>query len=106
MQTLSLANARKDLGGWLDKVLAGQKIGVIVGGKIVALQPLHDGAADYAETEYGLTSAEADRATAGIRRAASSAAKRGETVAFRPGMLAGASRANQTLSNRRKKAVR
>lgn len=106
MQTLTLAKARKNLGGWLRKALAGQEIGVVVGGKIVALRPIHDVPADYAEREYGMTTAEVDRAAQRIRRSTAAAAARGNTVAFAPGMLADANRAHKALPLRRKKAVR
>lgn len=68
MQTLTVTAARAQLGHWLARAVRGEEIGVIVGAQVVALRPVPIQAADYMEREYGLTSAEADRATESIRR--------------------------------------
>lgn len=67
MQTLTVTAARAQLGHWLARAVRGEEIGVVVGAQIVALRPVPIQAADYLETEYGLTRAEADRAVARIR---------------------------------------
>ncbi|MBK9990082.1 MAG: hypothetical protein IPP19_04915 [Verrucomicrobia bacterium] len=69
MQTLTVTNARQNLGGWLKKAAAGEEIGVILGDKIIAFRPVPITAADYAETEYGLSAAEASEGAARIVRA-------------------------------------
>lgn len=67
MKTLTVAAARVRLGHWLARAVRGEEIGVVVGAQIVALRPVPIQAADYIETEYGLTRAEADRAVAAIK---------------------------------------
>jgi antitoxin (DNA-binding transcriptional repressor) of toxin-antitoxin stability system len=67
MQTLTVTAARAQLGHWLARAVRGEEIGVVVGAQIVALRPVPIQAADYLETEYGLTRAEADRAVVRIK---------------------------------------
>lgn len=67
MKTLTVTEARKNLSGWLRRAKAGEEIGIIDGNQIVALRPVRVIAADYMETEYGLTKEEADRAAEQIR---------------------------------------
>ncbi|MFI5355802.1 MAG: hypothetical protein ACHQ4G_00560 [Opitutales bacterium] len=67
MHTLTVTAARAQLGYWLARAVRGEEIGVIVGAQVVALRPVRIHAADYLETEYGLTKAEADRAAEAIR---------------------------------------
>ena len=67
MQTLTVTAARAQLGHWLARAVRGEEIGVVVGAQIVALRPVPIQAADYLETEYGLTAAEAERAIATMK---------------------------------------
>lgn len=67
MQTLTVTAARAQLGHWLARAVRGEEIGVIVGAQVVALRPVPIQAADYMETEYALTTAEADRAVARMK---------------------------------------
>ena len=67
MQTLTVTAARAQLGHWLARAVRGEEIGVVVGAQIVALRPVPIQAADYMETEYGLTREEADRAAIRIK---------------------------------------
>ncbi len=67
MQTLTVTAARAQLGHWLARAVRGEEIGIVVGAQIVALRPVPIQAADYLENEYGLTRAEADRATATMK---------------------------------------
>lgn len=67
MQTLTVTAARAQLGHWLARAVRGEEIGVVVGAQIVALRPVPVQAADYLETEYGLTREEADRAAARMK---------------------------------------
>ena len=67
MQTLTVTAARAQLGHWLGRAVRGEEIGVVVGAQIVALRPVPIQAADYMETEYGLTRDEADRAVAKMK---------------------------------------
>lgn len=67
MLTLTVTAARAQLGHWLARAVRGEEIGVVVGARVVALRPVPIQAADYFETEYGLTTAEADRAAAAMK---------------------------------------
>lgn len=100
MQTLTITTARQNLGGWLEKAVRGEEIGVIVGNKIVAFRPVPVTAADYMESEYGFTTAEATASAARIAKAVASE----EVVAYTPGMLTNENRTHKTVSLRNKKA--
>jgi hypothetical protein len=67
MKTLTVTDARQRLGYWLKQAERGEEIGVVFGASIFALRKVPVQAADYMETEYGLTREEADRAAERIR---------------------------------------
>jgi antitoxin (DNA-binding transcriptional repressor) of toxin-antitoxin stability system len=77
MQTLTVTAARAQLGHWLARAVRGEEIGVVVGAQIVALRPVPIQAADYMETEYGLTREEADRVATRIKAETQSAKAKG-----------------------------
>ena len=106
MQTLTVTTARQNLRNWLERAVAGEEIGVIVGDKIVALRPVPVTAADYAQQEYGLTAAEVDAAAARIEGETRAAAAAGSVVDYRPGMLRRENPAHKTLPRLRKKTRR
>lgn len=75
MTTLSITEAKKNLGKWLKAAGEGEEVGIIAGSKIFALRPVTVHSDDYAIQEYGVTREEmerfADRAekqTAKLRR--------------------------------------
>lgn len=82
MQTLTVTAARAQLGHWLARAVQGEEIGVIVGAQVVALRPVPIQAADYMETEYGLTREEADRAAAGIKHDVARAKTKGTLLSL------------------------
>jgi antitoxin (DNA-binding transcriptional repressor) of toxin-antitoxin stability system len=106
MQTLTVTKARQNLGWWLKKAASGEEIGVIIGDKVIAFRPVPIMAADYAETEYGLSSAEVDVATSRIVADVRAAAGAADLVAYKPGMFSHANPAHKTISGVRKKAKR
>jgi antitoxin (DNA-binding transcriptional repressor) of toxin-antitoxin stability system len=61
MTTLTITDAKKNLGKWLSAAVNGQEVGIVSGATVVALRPVQIEATDYAWREYGLT--EADLAT-------------------------------------------
>ncbi|MBI4626114.1 MAG: hypothetical protein HY736_23200 [Verrucomicrobia bacterium] len=67
MKTLTVTDARQKLGYWLKRAERGEEIGVVFGASVFALRKVPIQAADYMETEYGLTKEEADRAAERIR---------------------------------------
>lgn len=60
MTTLTITDAKKNLGKWLGAALKGEDIGILTGAAIVALRPVEVEATDYAWREYGVTPAELD----------------------------------------------
>jgi antitoxin (DNA-binding transcriptional repressor) of toxin-antitoxin stability system len=60
MTTLTITNAKKNLGKWLTAAVKGEDIGILAGATVVALRPVEVEATDYAWREYGVTSAELD----------------------------------------------
>jgi antitoxin (DNA-binding transcriptional repressor) of toxin-antitoxin stability system len=61
MTTLSITEARQNLGAWIKKAIAGEDVGILCGSKIVALRPVEVESTDYAMREYGVTLPELDR---------------------------------------------
>jgi hypothetical protein len=56
--TLTITNAKKNLGKWLSAAMNGQEIGIVSGATVVALRPVEIEATDYALRDYGLTTAD------------------------------------------------
>ncbi len=55
MKTLTITDAKKNLGRWLAAAARGEDIGIICGADIVALRRVAVESADYAQREYGVT---------------------------------------------------
>ena len=55
MKTLTITDARKNLGRWLAAASSGEDIGIICGADIIALRKVAVESADYAQREYGAT---------------------------------------------------
>ena len=53
MKTLTITDAKKNLGQWLAAAARGEDIGIICGADIVALRKVEIESADYAQWEYG-----------------------------------------------------
>jgi hypothetical protein len=60
MKTLTITDAKKNLGKWLQAAAAGEDIGIISGADVIALRKVEVEAADYAWQEYGVTREELD----------------------------------------------
>ena len=60
MTTLTITDAKKNLGKWLLAAANGQEIGIVSGATVIALRPVQIEAADYAWREYGVTEADLD----------------------------------------------
>ena len=71
MTTLTITDAKKNLGKWLSAAVRGEDVGIISGAAIVALKPVKVRIAhpveireidyEYARKEYGVTKTELDR---------------------------------------------
>ena len=55
MKTLTITNAKKNLGRWLAAAAHGEDIGIVCGADIIALRKVDVESADYARREYGAT---------------------------------------------------
>ena len=55
MKTLTITDAKKNLGRWLAAASRGEDIGIICGADIIALRRVAVESADYAQREYGAT---------------------------------------------------
>jgi antitoxin (DNA-binding transcriptional repressor) of toxin-antitoxin stability system len=62
MKTLTITNAKKNLGQWLAAAARGEDIGIVSGADIIALRKVEVESTDYAQREYGLTRQELSRA--------------------------------------------
>jgi antitoxin (DNA-binding transcriptional repressor) of toxin-antitoxin stability system len=82
MKTLWVTAGRSKLGHWLKRAIAGEDIGIVVDGVVVALRPTGKISEDYALREYGVTQDEAAAATARISKDISSARKRRQVKLF------------------------
>jgi antitoxin (DNA-binding transcriptional repressor) of toxin-antitoxin stability system len=58
MKTLTITDAKKNLGRWLAAAASGEDIGIISGADIIALRKVTVESTDYARREYGATPAE------------------------------------------------
>ena len=55
MKTLTITDARKNLGRWLAAAARGEDVGIVAGAHIIALRKVEVESADYAQREYGVT---------------------------------------------------
>jgi antitoxin (DNA-binding transcriptional repressor) of toxin-antitoxin stability system len=58
MKTLTITDAKKNLGQWLMAAARGEDVGIISGADIIALRKVEVESTDYAYREYGVTQAE------------------------------------------------
>jgi antitoxin (DNA-binding transcriptional repressor) of toxin-antitoxin stability system len=61
MKTLTITEAKKNLGKWLKAAVEGDEVAIINGATCVALRPVQIEAADYAWREYGATRQELEK---------------------------------------------
>jgi antitoxin (DNA-binding transcriptional repressor) of toxin-antitoxin stability system len=55
MKTLTITDAKKSLGRWLEAAARGEDIGIVAGANIIALRKVEVESTDYAQREYGAT---------------------------------------------------
>lgn len=70
MITLSITNARKNLGSWVKKAASGEQVAILVGNHVVALRPVEVVPKDYAEREYQLSQEEVRSIAANLQKMA------------------------------------
>ena len=62
VKTLTITDAKKNLGQWLRAAARGEDVGIVSGADIIALRKVEVESTDYAQREYGLTRKELNRA--------------------------------------------
>jgi antitoxin (DNA-binding transcriptional repressor) of toxin-antitoxin stability system len=77
MKTLTITDAKKNLGRWLTAAARGEDIGIVSGADIIALRKVEVESADYAQREYGVTDRELRRAATRTDAELSADKKRG-----------------------------
>jgi antitoxin (DNA-binding transcriptional repressor) of toxin-antitoxin stability system len=82
MKTLSVAEGRQNLGAWLKRALAGEDVGFVVEGRVVALRPVEVHSEDYVLQEYGVSEAQAERALKAVKADVRQARASGQTKPF------------------------
>ena len=55
MKTLTITDAKKNLGRWLAAAARGEDVGIVAGADIIALRKVEVESADYPQREYGVT---------------------------------------------------
>src|SRR6266568_4930407 len=59
MKTLTITDAKRNLGQWIAAAARGEDVGIISGADIIALRKVEVESTDYAFAEYGVTADEA-----------------------------------------------
>jgi antitoxin (DNA-binding transcriptional repressor) of toxin-antitoxin stability system len=62
MQTLTITDAKKNLGRLLQAAARGEDIGIVSGASIIALRKVKVESTDHAEREYGVTREQVEKA--------------------------------------------
>ena len=86
MTTLTITDAKKNLGKWLSAAVNGQEVGIVSGATVVALRPVQVEPTDYAWREYGLTEADLDMFIRADNKRIAATQRAGEFVTL-PGNL-------------------
>lgn len=55
MKTLTITEAKRNLGRWLAAAAQGEDIGIVSGANIIALRRVEVDSTDYAQREYGVS---------------------------------------------------
>jgi antitoxin (DNA-binding transcriptional repressor) of toxin-antitoxin stability system len=82
MITLSITNARKNLGSWVKKAASGEQVAILVGNHVVALRPVEVVPKDYAEREYELSQEEVRSVATNLLKKAKADRKEGRSRSF------------------------
>lgn len=68
MTTLTITDAKKNLGKWLHAASRGEDVAIVSGADIIALRKIRVQPADYAMTEYGASPEQVEELTRKARR--------------------------------------
>jgi antitoxin (DNA-binding transcriptional repressor) of toxin-antitoxin stability system len=84
MKTLTITDAKKNLGKWLQAAARGEDIGIVSGADVIALRKVEVESTDYAWREYGVTGAELDRFEARLDADYARLKKQGKLIVLTP----------------------
>ena len=84
MKTLTITDAKKNLGRWLQAAARGEDIGIVSGADVIALRKVEVESTDYAWREYGVTAVELDRFEAKLDAEYTRLKKQGKLIALTP----------------------
>jgi len=87
MKTLTITDAKKNLGNWLKAAAQGEDIGIVSGADIIALRKVEVESADYAQREYGVTKRQLDRFVKATERQYQKLKRAGKLVTITPDEL-------------------
>jgi antitoxin (DNA-binding transcriptional repressor) of toxin-antitoxin stability system len=90
MKTLTITDAKKNLGRWLSAAVRGENIGIISGADIIALRKVEVEAVDdhaYALREYGVTKNEMDQFGKAVDRHIAEERRKGRLIETTPEQL-------------------
>jgi antitoxin (DNA-binding transcriptional repressor) of toxin-antitoxin stability system len=90
MKTLTITEARKNLGRWLSAAARGEDIGIVSGAGIIALRKVEVEAVEeysYAMGEYGVTRKELDRFGKAVDQHITRQRRDGKLIKTAPGQL-------------------
>jgi antitoxin (DNA-binding transcriptional repressor) of toxin-antitoxin stability system len=90
MKTLTITDARKNLGRWLGAAVRGENIGIISGADIIALRKVEVEAVEehsYAMREYGVTRRELERFGKAMDQHIARERRDGKLIKATPGRL-------------------
>lgn len=80
MKTLTITEAKKNLGRWLAAADRGEDVGIVAGASIIALRKVEVESTDYAQREYGVSAEQAAALDAATDRRYRQLKRRGTLV--------------------------
>lgn len=87
MKTLTITEAKKNLGAWLKAATRGEDIGIVSGADIIALRKVEVESADYAQREYGVTPEQVRALAKATEKEYQKMKRAGKLVTVRPSEL-------------------
>lgn len=84
MKTLTITDAKRNLGQWLMAAARGEDVGIISGADIIALRKVEVESTDYAFREYGVTPQELDAFEKAAEKRYQKSKRAGQLITKRP----------------------
>jgi antitoxin (DNA-binding transcriptional repressor) of toxin-antitoxin stability system len=87
MKTLTITEAKRNLGRWLAAAARGEDVGIVAGADIIALRKVEVESTDYALREYGVTQEQLARAEKAAERHYRKLKRAGKLVPLTPALI-------------------